>query len=192
MKIEIGDEFKDEEEPALAWEWGWDAILRDLGAEFTVVKKPVTIGKRQYLRFTVTTPVTAANLAAISHKTEAEMEPRMEQLKARFPSVKELTVDEKENFIVMARMFSSTGRKVIELQWGKISYQEPAPELFALPDAEGKVQVIKTPKDMVVEVPVRGRRTGSGRWVQEHLVWILIGVAVLFFAGALAVKRHQQ
>ena len=194
MKLEIGGNFQDEEEPALSWDWGWEAILRGLGAEYTVTKKPVTIGKKQYQQYTVTTPVTVANLAAITQKSEAEVEPQMERLKAVFPSVKQLTVDEKENFIVQARMFSSTGRQVIELQWGKLSYREPALELFVLP--EGKAAVVKTTEDMAklggANVPSSRRHAAPWAWVQRHQVWILLGVAAVALGGALALKRKRR
>ena len=190
MKIEIGDEFKDDEEPALAWEWGWDAILRDLGAEYTVVKKPVTIGKRQYLQYTVTTPVTAVNLAAITHKTEAEMEPKMEQLKARFPSVKQLTVDEQRNFIVMAQMFNVAGRKLIELNWGKITYKEPSLELFTLPNQDGEVPVVKSVEDIAdiydIELPKRES------WMKRHLTEILVSLVVVVLVVGVVVKFRRR
>ena len=189
VKSEIGGNFKDEEEPSLSWDWGWETILRDIQAEFTVTKKHVTIGNKQYLQVTVTTPVTVANLAAINHKSEAEMAPRMEQLQARFPSVKQLTVDEKRNFIVMAQMFNASGRKLIELNWGKITYKEPSLDLFTLPK-DGEVPVAKSVEDIGdiygVELPKRES------WVKRHLTVILVALAVVVVVAGLAVKFRRR
>ncbi|MBO4619344.1 MAG: hypothetical protein J5654_04475 [Victivallales bacterium] len=189
VKSEIGGNFKDEEEPTLSWDWGWETILRDIQAEYTVQKKHVTIGNKQYLQITITTPVTVANLAAINHKSEAEMEPRMEQLQTRFPSVKQLTVDEQRNFIVMAQMFNASGRKLIELNWGKITYKEPSLDLFTLPK-DGEVPVAKSVEDIGdiygVELPNRES------WMKRHLTVILVGLAVVVLVVGLAVKFRRR
>ena len=189
VKSEIGGNFKDEEDPILSWDWGWETILRDIQAEFTVMKKHVTIGNKQYLQITITTPVTVANLAAINHQTEAEMVPRMEQLQARFPSVKQLTVDEKRNFIVMAQMFNASGRKLIELNWGKITYKEPSLDLFTLPK-DGEVPVAKSVEDIgdIYDVKVPKRES----WMKRHLTEILISLAVVVVVAGLAVKFRRR
>ena len=190
VKSEIGGNFKDEEDPILSWDWGWETILRDIQAEFTVTKKHVTIGNKQYLQITITTPVTVANLAAINHKSEAEMEPRMEQLRTRFPSVKQLTVDEQRNFIVMAQMFNVAGRKLIELNWGKITYKEPSLELFTLPNQDGEVPVAKSVEDIAdiydIELPKRES------WMKRHLTVILVALAAVVLVGGLAVKFRRR
>ena len=190
VKSEIGGNFKDEEEPSLSWDWGWETILRDIQAEYKVEKKHVTIGNKQYLQITITTPVTVANLAAINHKSEAEMEPRMEQLQTRFPSVKQLTVDEQRNFIVMAQMFNVSGRKLIELNWGKITYKESSLDLFTLPNQDGEVAVAKSVEDIGdiygVELPNRES------WMKRHLTVILVGLAVVVVVAGLAVKFRRK
>jgi hypothetical protein len=100
-----------------------------------------------------------------------------------------LTVDEQRNFIVMAQMFNVSGRKLIELNWGKITYKEPSLDLFTLPK-DGEVPVAKSVEDIGdiygVELPNRES------WMKRHLTVILVGLAVVVVVAGLAVKFRRK
>ena len=94
------------------------------------------------------------------------------------------------NFIVMVQMFNVSGRNLIELNWGKITYKEPSLELFTLPNQDGEVPVAKSMEDIGdiygVELPNRES------WMKRHLTVILVGLAVVVLVVGVAVKFRRR